>query len=187
MSKIRFLILVFFILLTYSCSTVPPKPAYELLGGNRDSKIYLACNLWFAKSNLIPVENYPKGRLLKAGNEVKILSYNQKQIVFSTAFGDVFTILYNDQRTMMPVEEYIKLIFSLKNPTDDINKRYFDAVMDGKLVRGMSKKETFIALGPPMMTRTPNWLENGTWTYWTDFDKYRKVVFKDNKIMEIIE
>lgn len=187
MFRLKFFIFNICLLLLSACSTTPVKPAYELLGGNRQSKIYLVCNLWSTESKLIPVENYPKGRLLNIGNEVEILSYSSKEIIFSDLMGTVFTILYNEQRTMMPVENYIRLIFSIKNPLAEIREEYLQQVLKGKIAVGMSKKEVFATAGPPLMTRTPNWQENYTWTYFADRDKYYKVVFKESKVLEIIE
>ena len=140
--------------LLYACAEIPQKPAYELLGGRADSKVFLACNLWFTETKLIPVENYPKGRLLNVGTEIKIISYNEKEIKFSNIYGSVFTIIYKKERTMMPVEKYINLIFSLTNPLESIDENSRKAILMGEIKQDMKKEEIFMALGPPIMTRT---------------------------------
>lgn len=170
-----------------ACSTVPIPTPREILGADRGEKIFLGCNLWHTESLLIPVENYPKGRILTAGSEVELISYDEERITFSDANGRIFTLLHNTERTMMPAAGFIKTVFTLKNPLDGLDDETSASIRKGDVAKGMTKDQVFAAWGMPMLTRTPNWPLNNTWTYWADIDKYRKAVFKQEKLLETIE
>jgi hypothetical protein len=136
---------------------------------------------------LIPIENYPKGVIVSAGTEVELISYNENEIKFKSSTGNIYSILYKKERTMLSVEAYIPLLFILKNPLADIDSETCRLIRDGKVVRGMKKEVVLLSLGFPMRTRTPNMELNNTWTYWADINKYRKMVFKNGQLLEILE
>ena len=55
----------------------------------------------------------------------------------------------------------------------------------GEVVPGMSRQEVLFAYGPPPACRTPS-LRNETWIYWIAPEQTIRVVFRNDKVRNII-
>ncbi|HPN85094.1 MAG TPA: hypothetical protein PK821_07160 [Victivallales bacterium] len=170
------------------CLTLKPKAgdakaSQDLLR----SKVYLAHNLWYNSSLIIPVENYHNGKIISAGTEVEIIEYDNTKIVFMDNSGNVYTMIYREDRTMLPVEKYIPTLFVKKNPLEDFDSETIALIKEGRAVKGMDRNVVFASWGAPMRTRTPDMQNNNTWIYWADPEKYKRAIFKNGKLLEILE
>jgi hypothetical protein len=167
---------------------LPPKTPREILNAGQGDKIYLSHNLWFEKADEIPIENHHKGQIIPAGTEVEILDYTDDDIVFSeTASGKKYKILYNRERTMTPSHNYIPTFFTIKNPLEGKSDELISAIKAGKICKGMSKDDVSTSWGSPMPHRTQDKINNDTWIYWDDLHKSKRAVFKNGKLLEIME
>ena len=58
-------------------------------------------------------------------------------------------------------------------------------MLRGEVVPGMSQAQVLLAYGPPPAIRTPD-LRNESWIYWIGKDKTVRLVFRGDKVRNII-
>jgi hypothetical protein len=186
-AKIIKLALLSTLLVMAGCSTTLPPSVRQILNAGPDDKIYLAHNIWFERADEIPIENYHRGQILSAGTEVDVNDYDPEEILFSDKSGKKYAVAYNEQRTMTPVEAYIPELFCKTNPLDGIDEDTVFIIKKGEVRKGMTKKEVIMSWGNPMPYRTQHKETNSTWIYWNEEHKSKRVIFKNEKVLEVIE
>ncbi len=152
----------------------------EVLQQPLDSSVYTACNIWFQDPNNISSVNYQKGgRFIPMGTKIEVLEADERKIVFKDDLDNQFTIHYDKQMMMTPIEQYILQIFTLKNREvmlEGVDPEVVRDIDKGLIVKGMSRPEVMMACGPPPKYRTPD-LNNTTWIYFLDRNKTYRVIF----------
>jgi outer membrane protein assembly factor BamE (lipoprotein component of BamABCDE complex) len=185
-AKIIKLALLSTLLVMAGCSTPSPS-VRQILNAGQNDKIYLVHNIWFERADEIPIENYHRGQILPAGTEVDVNDYNSEEILFSDKSGKKYTVAYNEQRTMTPVKTYIPELFCKINPLNGIDEGTVFIIKKGEVRKGMTKKEVIMSWGNPMSHRTQQKEINNTWIYWNEEHKSKRVIFKNEKVLEVIE
>jgi len=161
--------------------TVIPEEVLQLPA---HASVYTAYNLWYVNPDEMNADNTQKGTIIPFGTEVKILSVTDSRIVFQ-AKGKTFTIHYNENRMMMPVEEFLKQLFGTAvavETASGVSPATFEKMRRGIIEPGMSRKNVITTYGPPVKMRTPNLLSD-SWIYWVDRVKSKRVIFKDGKVL----
>lgn len=148
-------------------------------------KLYLKQNIWYENTRKISCLNIQKGNILPFGTEIEPLDATDYRLTFKTPKdGKEYTIDYYHELIMLPMEGYIKQIFTFKN-RDELTKGMKPAdvklLLAGKIKRGMTKKQVLLACGKPAACRTPS-TTNSSWIYWLTEDSVYRVIFRQNKI-----
>lgn len=159
----------------------------EVLQVSAHARIRTAYNIWYVDPEAIDAENIQKGTIIPFGTEVVILSATESKITFRIK-EQVFTILYHADRFMMPAEDFLKQLFTTETAADlaaGLTPITYEKLRRGIVEPGMSRKNVIAAYGPPVRTRTPNLLSD-TWVYWLDRVKTKRVIFKNDKVLEEI-
>jgi len=157
----------------------------EVLQQPLGKKIYLKQNIWYENPKKISCLNIQKGNILTFGTEVEPFNVTDYQLTFKTPKdGKEFTIDYYHSLVMLPMEGFIKQIFTMKT-RDELTKgmkpAHIKMMLAGKVKRGMTKKQVRITYGKPAVCRTPSTL-NSTWVYWLTNDSVYRVVFRSGKV-----
>jgi len=159
----------------------------EILQQPKDKTIRTSCNLWYDEKNNINCMNYQTGKLLPWGTEVTPIDTTRDKIIFM-ANGVKFTVNYYPSWTMIPVESFVRQTFTIKSRAElskGIAPRILDEIDRGRIVKGMTRDEVTLCCGVPVACRTPS-LTNDTWIYWSDQFVTIRVVFKNNRVVDIL-
>lgn len=170
-------------LLISGCQTRTIVPE-EVLQLPTHASVYTAYNLWYQNPEDLTPDNIQKGTLIPFGTEVKILSMTNSEIVFQ-ANGKTFKLNYDEGRTMMPIEDFAKQLFTTSVAVETaagVSPSAFEKMRRGIIEKGMTKQNVITAYGPPSKIRTPNQLSD-SWIYWVDRVKSKRVIFKDGKVL----
>lgn len=148
-------------------------------------KLYLKQNIWYENSRKISCLNIQKGNILTFGTEVEPVDATDYRLTFKTPEdGKEYTIDYYHSLIMLPMEGYIKQIFTFKT-RDEMTKGMKPAdvklLLAGRVKRGMTKKQVLLACGKPAACRTPSTV-NSTWIYWLNEDSVYRIVFRKDKV-----
>lgn len=182
------LLVLSILLLNVSCTrSVIPE---EVLQIPEFSPVYTSCNLWYNEDGVIRSENIQQGTILPFGSEVEFLESNAEEIRFRRiSDGKKFCIQYDKGYHLLPVEEFIKRIFVLRNEKDlvlGIRPIVREKIKRGIVEKGMTRQEVLLAFGPPPAARTPSETAD-TWTFWVEEGLTRKIVFFNNRVVNIIQ
>ncbi len=161
----------------------------EVLQQPLGKKIYLKQNIWYEDQKNIFCLNMQKGKILNFGTEVEPIEASDYKLSFKTKDGKVFIIDYDYSLIMLPMEAFIKQMFSFKNRaelTEGMKPADVELLLRGKVKRGMTKNQVILACGIPPACRTPSTL-NSTWIYWLDNDTVYRVVFRRDKVNALID
>ena len=162
----------------------------EVLQMPAHASVYTAYNLWHDDDLEIRSINTQKGRILPFGTEVDILKATDKETVFRTVRDNkVYTIEFEEEYRMQSPEEYLRTVFTLNRPdvlTEGMSPDVIEKIRRGIVEKGMSKAEVRLAYGPPCRFKTQSEILD-TWLYWTDFIVGRRIVFNNDRVVEIIE
>ena len=180
------LLVLSILLLNVSCTrSVIPE---EVLQIPEFSPVYTSCNLWYNEEGVIRSENIQQGTILPFGSEVEFLESNAEEIRFRRiSDGKKFCIRYDKGYHLLPVEEFIKRIFVLRNEKDlvlGIRPIVREKIKRGIVEKGMTRQEVILAFGPPCAFKTPA-RANSTWVFWEDFLVAKRVVFNEDAIVDI--
>ncbi len=176
------------VLLLCSCKTKEIIPS-EVLQMPEYASLHTAYNIWYTDPEKIDSLNILKGEIIPFGTEVEIISLTEKKFRFRTV-GDSreFTMLYDQQKHMIPAEDFIRKLFTTKNLaelSEGIRPLVYEKIKRGIVDKGMTKEEVILAYGHPATYRTPS-EEEDTWLFWTDFLVGKRLVFSKGKLLEII-
>jgi uncharacterized lipoprotein YehR (DUF1307 family) len=190
-------IFVCFVILTSiiifsGCETVRISTS-EVMQQPEGTKYYLAHNLWTNGRHKISSINYQYGSVLPFGTEVKILDISKNEIKFQVVpSGYKYTIKYYEKYAMEPIQEYLKKLITTESRSElakGVSSEFLDAMLRGKVLPGMTRKEVILTYGPPSPHRTPSLL-NPTWVYWLrrwPVSITSRVVFKGDKVLQVMK
>ncbi len=170
-------------LLCSGCRTRTIVPE-EVLQLPTHATVYTAYNLWYENPEELTTDNIQKGSLIPFGTEVKLISMTDSEIVFQ-ANGKTFTLKYDEARTMMPIEDFAKQLFTTAVAVETaagVTPAAFEKMRRGIIEKGMTKQNVITTYGPPSKIRTPNQLSD-SWIYWVDRVKSKRVIFRNGKVM----
>lgn len=161
----------------------------EVLQVSVNSRLFTACNIWYEDPESVSCENTLRGRILPFGTEVRILSATDRKIVFRPEGSKQdFTLCYDESIRMMTPENYLRTIFTTESRdalSEGIAPTNVEKILRGVVEKGMSKKEVRLAYGPPCKYKTPD-EKLDTWLYWTSFIAGKRVVFNNDRVVDII-
>ena len=168
----------------------------EVLQLPEHSEVYTACNLWYNdgekadKAAEIDELNIMKGKILPFGTRIEFLPSDENGIAFKTVNGNkVFRFRYEQARNVEPVETVIRKFFTTKTPEElasGIRPLDLEKIRRGLVEKGMRRKEVLLGYGNPPPLRTPV-LNVDTWTYFVDFGVTKRVIFFDDRVIDIIQ
>lgn len=165
-------------------------------------KTYTAHNIWYegAGRNIGYVINYQRGRILPAGTEVaairvhanadrgskKGINYRRFPYILFKSVNPRGWITIQYQRKHHPdrsLKEYADLMFtnkSISEQTAGMSQKEIDAINQGVIVKGMSKKAVIMSYGIPSDHKTPDQSSN-KWYYWLSRTRTKEVCFDANE------
>ena len=157
----------------------------EVLQQPLGKKVYLKYNIWYENPKKISCLNIQKGKIIPFGTEVDPVNVTDSKLTFKTVKdGKIFTIEYYHSLIMLPMEGFIKHVFTLKDRaelTKGMKRSHVKLMLAGKLKRNMTKKQVILTCGTPAACRTPS-IVNSTWVYWLGENSVYRVVFRNDKV-----
>lgn len=160
----------------------------EVLQQPENSKVYTKCNIWYQNPESISCINIQKGKFIPFGTEIEIVKATSSRVVFKDMRGIEYTIKFDDQLMMVPIQTYIKQNFTLSDKaalTQGIDPAVVAKLEKGIVTSGMTRADVLLAYGTPVAFRTPT-LENSTWIYFIDDSATIRVVFRADKVKTIL-
>lgn len=187
----KILLLVFAISgMLFLNSCVTPVNISEVLQVPKGTKLYTTHNIWYEIPWNISSINYQKGKIIPFGTAIKLISADPTRVRFQVlATGRHYTMIYHEKWGMQPVNDYIKQLVSVKSRDEQakgISPSMLNIILKGKVEKGMTRKEVTFAFGPPSPHRTPL-IEGSTWIYWENQFSSKRVIFKNDKVIDIIK
>lgn len=160
----------------------------EVLQQPVNSKVYTKCNLWYQNPDKMSGVNIQKGKFIPFGTEIEVVGADSGKVVFKDMRGIQYTIKFDESLMMVPVETYLRQIFTLSDKveqTKDMDPAVVSKLEKGIVTAGMNRRDVLLAYGTPAAFRTPT-LENSTWIYWIDDNSTIRVVFRADKVKTIL-
>lgn len=162
----------------------------EALQAPAHARFYTACNLWYETPEAVYVPTVLKGNIIPFGTEVVFISANQSSLKFKDVeTGATYSISFDQGMMMMSMEEFLKKAFSTKS-SDDVAKELrpsiYEKLKRGVVEEGMTRDMVLLAYGLPAPSRTAS-LKDDTWIYWDDTLKSRRVIFKGEKVVTVLD
>ena len=174
------------LLLTACARTVIPE---EVLQMPEFTPVYTAFNLWYDAEGNMTSFNIQKGEVLPFGTQIEFIDADTDGIRFKrVSDGKQFNLRYDIDRTLVPIEKYIRRQFVFKNEkelTIGIRPMIYEKIKRGIVEKGMTRNEVLLACGPPPQIRTPSETVD-TWIYWTDEGVTKRVIFFGDKVIDVI-
>ena len=129
---------------------------------------YLCCTLHYEKEK-VSDNWFQVGIPVKIGTPVHIIEVRKKSVTFQPEGHPVITLEYEyGEKVHQPFEQYLDRIFVGRNPVHKFGRKHDrleQSVLEGRVVKGMSKEQVAMALGYPPAHKTLS-LEQDSWTYW---------------------
>ena len=173
-------------LLTSCARTIIPE---EVLQIPEFAPVYTAFNLWYDDDGVMTSANIQKGSILPFGTEIEFVEADTDRIIFKrVSDGKIFKLKYSLDRTLVPIEQYIRRAFVLKNKkelTIGVRPMIQEKISRGIVDKGMTRNEVLLAYGPPPPMRTPSETVD-TWIYWIDDGVTVRVVFFGDRVIDLI-
>jgi len=174
------------------CGCGEPVVFAEALQMRKDDKVYTKYNLWYTDPEDISCLNIQSGSFIPVGTEV-IPMYTRSgifsdSICFKDTTGREYVINFDTGRRMEPMRDFVAKTFTTKNRDEllkDVPAIIRPRVLRGEVVPGMNQAQVLLAYGPPPAIRTPD-LRNESWIYWIGRDKTIRLVFRGDKVTNII-
>ena len=165
----------------------------EVLQQGINEKIYTACNLWYTNKDDISCLNIQSGTFIPLGTQIipveAIANSRGGKLTFKDVKGTTYTINFVAGLRLMSMQDYIEQIFtkkSLNEQLKDVSKQAQTRIKRGEVVPGMNRKEVFLSWGYPASNLTPN-LKNNTYIYWTTPTKNIRLVFRGDKVRNVLD
>lgn len=165
----------------------------EVLQQGINEKIYTACNLWYTNKDDISCLNIQSGTFIPIGTQIipveAIANSRGGKLTFKDVKGTTYTINFVAGLRLMSMQDYIEQIFtkkSLNEQLKDVSKQVQTRIKRGEVVPGMNRKEVFLSWGYPASNLTPN-LKNNTYIYWTTPTKNIRLVFRGDKVRNVLD
>ncbi len=172
-----------------SCSSkvVIPEEALQIPA---HSRVHTATNLWFKDPQQIGAPACLQGKILPFGSEIEFISATDSSIRFRDIdTGAEYRIVFDKAQMMMAIDDYMRKTFTTKSADDvakDLKPSVYEKLRRGVVEEGMTRDMVLLAFGYPAPNRTSS-LKDETWIYWDDILKSRRVVFKGEKVIAIID
>ncbi|MBN1864187.1 MAG: hypothetical protein JW808_04740 [Victivallales bacterium] len=168
---------------------VTPVNISEALQLPESAKLYTSYNIWYEIPWNISSLNYQRGKMIPVGTEIKLLGADSSKIQFQVlSTGNSYTIEYHEKWAMKPVEEFLKEFVTTKDrseQTEGISPEVRKNILNGIVEKGMTRNEVEMAFGPPSPHRTPS-KDLSTWIYWDSRFVTKRVIFKGDKVLEVL-
>jgi outer membrane protein assembly factor BamE (lipoprotein component of BamABCDE complex) len=170
------------------CAT--PLDVNKIMQEPAGTRYYTAYNIWYNGDQPISSINQQSGTLIPFGTPINVIKATKWTLKFKDlTTGKEHVIVYREKYGMEPMEGFLKKFLTTKNAAEihkGIPQRIVDAMKRGIVLKGMTKKQVAITYGPPSPHRTPSW-DNETWIYWKNRWDTKRVIFKNGKVIEILE
>ena len=174
------------------CGCSDPVVFAEALQMRKEDKVYTKYNLWYTDPEDISCLNIQSGSFIPVGTEV-IPMYTRSgifsdSIYFKDTTGREYVINFDTGRRMEPMRDFVAKTFTTKSRDEllkDVPPIIRTRVLRGEVVPGMNQAQVLLAYGPPPAIRTPD-LRNESWIYWIGKDKTIRLVFRGDKVVNII-
>jgi len=150
-------------------------------------KTYTAYNLWYEKPEQMYCLNYQRGTFVQAGTEIDNVVVKGNRLSFRLVNNDVkCTIGFNakyhgSEVTIQTLKDRLVTTKSFSQLTSGLKSFEVEAIRQGLVVKGMSKKAVLISFGYPPEHKTPS-LDSTPWTYWKDRFRMLYVTFDDGTV-----
>ena len=174
------------------CGCSDPVVFAEALQMRKNDKVYTKYNLWYTDPGDISCLNIQSGSFIPVGTEI-IPMYTKSgiftdSIYFKDTAGREYRINYDTGHRLVPMRDYIAYTFTTTPREEllkDVPEVICSRVLRGEVMPGMNQKQVLLAYGPPPAIRTPD-LRNESWIYWIGKDKTVRLVFRGDKVRNII-
>lgn len=173
------------------CNSEPAVFA-EALQLKKGDKVYTNYNIWYTDPENISCLNIQEGSFIPVGTEIEPMYTSSNifsdRIYFKDTKGREYSIRFDVGHRLVPMRDYIAYTFTNKSREEllkDVPKAIRPRVLRGEVVPGMNQAQVLLAYGPPPAIRTPN-LRNESWIYWIGKDKTVRLVFRGDKVRNII-
>ena len=174
------------------CGCSEPAVFAEALQLKQGEKVYTNYNIWYTDPDDISCLNIQEGSFIPVGTEIEPMytksSIFGDRIYFKDTSGREYSIRFDVGHRMVPMRDYIAYTFTTKSRAEllkDVPKVIQSRVLRGEVVPGMDQAQVLLAYGPPPAIRTPD-LRNESWIYWIGNDKTVRLVFRGDKVRNII-
>ncbi len=152
---------------------------------------YLCTNLRFDDAGAATDANYwysPQGETLLVGTRIVVSGVSAYQIKFRTS--DSFkeyklALVYG--REQLSAEEYFRRVLCVENPTQTLseaNAKTREAILQGRLLVGMTRPQVLMARGYPPANRTPD-LDSDHWRYFRTGRLVDELSFQDDRVISV--
>ena len=173
------------------CNSEPAVFA-EALQLKMGEKVYTNYNIWYTDPGNISCLNIQEGSFIPVGTEIEPMytksSIFGDRIYFKDTSGREYSIRFDVGHRLVPMRDYIAYTFTTKGRAEllkDVPEVIRPRVLRGEVVPGMNQAQVLLAYGPPPAIRTPD-LRNESWIYWIGRDKTVRLVFRGDKVRNII-
>ena len=173
------------------CNSEPAVFA-EALQLKQGEKVYTKYNIWYTDPDNISCLNIQEGSFIPVGTEIEPMYTKSNvfgdRIYFKDTSGKEYSICFDVSYRLVPMRDYIAYTFTTRSRSEllaDVPKIVQPRVLRGEVVPGMNQAQVMLAYGPPPAIRTPD-LRNESWIYWIGKDKTMRLVFRDDKVRNII-
>lgn len=173
----------------------------EVLQQPENSAIRTRYHLWYTDKDNISALNFMEGKFLPAGTVIEPVSAERGSydiwgtvsvidgsITFRTpSDGQEYTVRYDEHLTMLPIEDFIRQLFTIEPEEkvfQDVPADEIERVKAGKLEKNMHNSSVLVVLGPPAKSRTSK-LSNQSWLYWKNRDVVFRIIYRGDKIRQI--
>lgn len=154
----------------------------------QSNQIYYTQFSLFQEKNNFRTTNYRKGILIPINTAVTLQTMRADEAVLRLVdSGQTLTIENVPKYTMDDMQTAFNKIVGLSQvDLNQFSAAERDAIMVGRVVKGMSRKAVLAAIGYPPRHETPS-LDVNTWTYWSN--RYNRFIvnFKNDKVESIVE
>jgi len=174
------------------CGCSEPAVFAEALQLKQEDKVYTNYNIWYTDPGNINCLNIQEGAFIPVGTEIVPMYTTSNifadRIYFKDTEGREYSIRFDVGHRMVPMRDYIAYTFTTKSRAEllkDMPLAVKQRVLRGEVVPGMNQEQVLLAYGPPPAIRTPD-LRNESWIYWIGDDKTVRLVFRGDKVNNII-
>lgn len=164
--------------------------------------LYTSHNIWYGRrTNILDAINFKSGNILPAGTKVEFLKcgIRHKQRIGQLndpselpyvdfkpfGFEKIFRVYLNknNQRNLSIIELKERMLTpeTFDELVEGLQEFEIEAIKQGKIVPGMSKKAVIISYGYPPRDDTPS-LNANIWIYWQGLTKKFIVEFDENEL-----
>ena len=153
-------------------------------------KLYTRYNIWYTDPLDISCLNIQRGAFIPIGTEIipDGTDYWLQQIRFHDAAGKQYAIKFNDGYRICSMRDFVKDTFTtqrVEELCEGIPPEVVERIRRGEVMPGMDQRAVILTYGPPPPIRTPD-LRNETWIYWVTPEETIRLVFRGDKVRQII-